>query len=430
MLIFNDFVESKNNIEIKNWEDYSDSEKDELRKRWTPENIKLVIKALSRNREIHDYFFEISCPEKNSIDSICYDLRCIGLHGKDLAGVDLSNSYLQGAMLTPDYEKKGRHLLFKMNDLSHAIFHNSNLQYAQLDMAILEGASFFGADLSKAHLLHANLQEADLTNAKLEGTYLGEANLEKARLWRANLKKTNLLKANLKDADMLNAIFDSTYLWGTNLSEAKNIRYIRWGDEFEDRYIIGEEAEADSKQSMEDYKKAEILYRDLKHYYEKELMPEIAVEFNYRENEVKTKMSSWYCAIPRTIFFKWTYGYGSRPIWLIWCSLIVISFFGLVFLILAICKKSKSGIEIHKNEKLIHNGFPTFNKGKLIFHCLYFSLLSFTTFGYGTIQPSRWLQFFKMEPTEYKPIRWARVFVGIEAIIGIYILGLLVMVLL
>ena len=55
--------------------------------------------------------------------------------------------------------------------------------------------------------------------------------------------------------------------------------------------------------------------------------------------------------------------------------------------------------------------------------------MSFTTFGYGALRPRQWLEFFRFVPVEYKPVRWIRIFVGIEATIGIYILALLVTVL-
>jgi len=41
----------------------------------------------------------------------------------------------------------------------------------------------------------------------------------------------------------------------------------------------------------------------------------------------------------------------------------------------------------------------------------------------------QWLEFFRLELVEYKPVGWARIFVGIEAALGIYLLALLVIVL-
>jgi hypothetical protein len=125
-----------------------------------------------------------------------------------------------------------------------------------------------------------------------------------------------------------------------------------------------------------------------------------------------------------------TYGYGSRPIWLLRDSGIIIIVFFLIFAFLTIPRRTKSGIYLiqpgrhGEKEKLL-----TFQEGRLFLDCLYFSLLSFVTFGYGALQPKQWLQFFRLQPLEFKPVRWARIFVGIEAALGIWIFALLVTVL-
>jgi len=83
--------------------------------------------------------------------------------------------------------------------------------------------------------------------------------------------------------------------------------------------------------------------------------------------------------------------------------------------------------EINSNEdgpKLL-----SFENGKIIINCIYFSLLSFATFGYGALRPRQWLELFRLNPVEYKPVGWARIFVGFEAAIGIYLLALTALVL-
>ena len=65
-----------------------------------------------------------------------------------------------------------------------------------------------------------------------------------------------------------------------------------------------------------------------------------------------------------------------------------------------------------------------FDKGALLVNCLYFSLLSFATFGYGALKPRQWLEFFRLTPVQYRPAGWSRIFVGLEAACGIYLLAL------
>ena len=70
-----------------------------------------------------------------------------------------------------------------------------------------------------------------------------------------------------------------------------------------------------------------------------------------------------------------------------------------------------------------------FERGAVIVNCIYFSVLSLATFGYGALRPRQWLEFFRLTPVEYRPVGWTRIFVGLEAAIGIYLLALTALVL-
>jgi len=333
----------------------------------------------------------------------------------------------------------------------------------------------------------------------------GWANLQGADLKEAILFGADLRGADLRGADLFGAKFGSTNLWLANLGEAKNIRYITWGEKYvindelisflksqfpeikykivlpvnyksneyigqsqlfselygliefketkgfwtrvtlleekvkivlknkqsileiasispkSERYTIGEE-------NSGDLKNAEITYRDLKSFYKEKKMHNIASEFHYRENVVKTKISSSFFKAFRTVFLDWTYGYGSRPLRLIPFCFVVILFFGFIYLLLTLPRKTDSGIYVVTNRGRKEELLPI-RKGKILLDCFYFSLLSFATFGYGALQPKQWLQFFYLEPVEFKPRRWARIFVGFEAAIGIYLLALTALVL-
>jgi len=161
-------------------------------------------------------------------------------------------------------------------------------------------------------------------------------------------------------------------------------------------------------------------------------MDEIALEFHYRENEVRTKLSPWYYRYPRIFFVKWTYGYGSRPLWLLRDSLYVVGGFMVFFILLTL------------NPKCLYRIFRIYrvqgeNQGKkkkylawrtrkwwLFWDCFIFSMLSFSTFGYGALQLKHLWEFFHLELVEYKPIRLARILVGIEAGLGILLFAFLV----
>ena len=314
---------------------------------------------------------------------------------------------------------------------------SANLQGADLSDADLRGANLYKANLQEAKLWLGRLQGANLRVALLQRANLRGAHLDSANLWRADLQGADLRGASLQDADLLGARFDTTYLQSVDLGTAKNIRYIVWGDTLEPRYFIGEEKLADSTRTEKAFRDAEITYRDLKSFYQKELMYDIAAEFHFRENEVITKRllrtstkpwkEPWdtFLGVMRFHFLKLTYGYGSRPWWLLWYSLGVIFLFSIIFFLPTLFTRANLGIYTSKPGSA--------RKRRLTWRqpheCLYFSLLAFATFGYGAIRPKQWLQLFRLKLVEHEPVGWIRIFVGVEAALGIWVLALLVTVL-
>ena len=415
------------------------------------------------------------------------ELDSVSLQSAWLQGADLSGTSLQGANLVRTSLQDA--ILVEAN-MEGARLWRANLQGADLSFANLKGANIREANLQGADLSFAILAGAYLNDANIEGAYLEDANLQGADIWRAKLQGANLRGAGLQgadlryadlaDAELFGAVFDSTYLTGANLGSAKNIRFAIWGDKVKRRYIIGEEVKigslnqaidsvkgvihslqvaADSLRTMKDrpamtidslerrikfavrdrdlivrsrpdaFLRAELTYRDLKTFYRKELLDDVAMEFHFRENEVRTKASPQYVRPLRVLFLKWTYGYGSRPSWLVWYSLVVVGLFSLIFTLLTMPRKTESGIYLTRPGSDQEDELLPFRKGRLFLDCFYFSLLSFATFGYGAIKPQQWLQLFRLEPVEYRPVRWARIFVGIEAALGIWVFALLVTVL-
>lgn len=387
-------------VPLKKWREYTKVEKDSLQNRWTDEEVNDVVKALLKKRELPEFVHRL--PSLDGKRDSCEDLRGISFRVEFLDDTDMSYMHLQGALLTGAV-------------LRHTDLTNANLQGAEIAVAHFE----------RAFLRFANLKDAYAWRANFKGADLGEAKLQRA----------NLVNAYFQDADLYAACFDSTYLYQVDLGKAKNIRYIVWGDSINPRYVIGEEIKMESEQ---EFRKAENTYRDLKSWYQKELLEDVAAEFHIRENEVKTKryLKTAHSATDylrwffRIVLFQYPYAYESRPILLLWYSARIILLFAAIFasfIIFANLRLSNSGIV--KARSYGREQFIPFRYGFLFLECLYFSLLSFATFGYGALRPRQWLQFFLLEPVEYKPVRWARIFVGIEAALGIWIFALLVTVL-
>jgi uncharacterized protein YjbI with pentapeptide repeats len=144
--------------------------------------------------------------EKNY--EIAVDLRNISLQRASLKGVNLSKANLSGA----DF--------FKVD------FGGANL-----DSANLSRANLHDADLSDTNLLNVNLSGAYLFNVDLSnafffiGANLNGINFQRANLSRFYFEKANLIGANLRDANfsgayLIDADFSKACLIGTDFSDA------------------------------------------------------------------------------------------------------------------------------------------------------------------------------------------------------------------
>jgi uncharacterized protein YjbI with pentapeptide repeats len=112
-----------------------------------------------------------------------------------------------------DWHKKG-------NSLKGFILNIANLSGAELNGANLSGASLAGANLSGAVFRRANLSSAFLWQTNLSGAYLGDANLSGAYLLEANLTRAYLSRANLSKVGLSLANLSGAELWDANLSDA------------------------------------------------------------------------------------------------------------------------------------------------------------------------------------------------------------------
>ena len=128
----------------------------------------------------------------------------LSLVGEDLSDAELSDANLGGADLS-DAELCGAHMdrvNLKMARMCKADLSGARLINADLYKADLEQAFVTGADLSGAYLAQANLARADLRGALLEGAQLEGANLRDVLLGEAILRSANLTNADVTSADL------------------------------------------------------------------------------------------------------------------------------------------------------------------------------------------------------------------------------------
>ena len=134
----------------------------------------------------------------------------------DLQNAKLMHTNLENANLAEADLRKA--------NLSFANFKNANLAFSNLESAVFsfgnfEGANFTAANLEKAYLEDATLTGAKLSDANLKNAIMANSNLKNAHLADANLEGTILKAVNFRNANLSSVIYDQKIMW--NLAKTK-----------------------------------------------------------------------------------------------------------------------------------------------------------------------------------------------------------------
>ncbi|MDX1486693.1 MAG: pentapeptide repeat-containing protein [Acidiferrobacterales bacterium] len=376
------------------------------------------------------------------------DLRGIPLQGCKLEDANLRYTYLEDADLSKcelkDVDLTGANLrganltgaVLNGVRLDHVVLVGAHMSGAKLMKASLRQALLYGSTIVGAYLPHADLEGAQFADFELTVDlkhlkgYTGSdvdqirlsspANLSGANLLGANLSGAILGNANLKGASLFEAIFENTLIDTKQFSKAFNYRYVRPGTS-STRINI----------PAQDLQNVEAFHEEARRFFASNGMGEMAAEYHFWGQEIRTykPQTPFYVKILRIVFMKWPYGYGSRPMWLFYYSFCVVVIFAALYVLLTINLKKSGLYRVYRENGRDEVILLSWRKGLLVADCLYFSLLSFATFGYGVFQPRQWIEFFRFEPVQLRPLGWARILVGLEAAFGIYLLALLTTVL-
>lgn len=381
-----------------------------------------------------------------------------GVKGRQalLPHANLGRANLQGADFSLLANLQAAHL--SKADLQDADLRASDLQGADLSQANLHSAKLAGAWLRGADLSEADLQRATLCGANLEGATLEWAALANADLTGATITPCQETDsdssyiitriADLRNADLRGALlaaatiapeadltgvsiaFPITWRWlpwqkrgWIGLAGVRRwwrLRNMRWGE-----YHIRDERCAHSDQEWEKVKKlhslsdgkrptfadCEAVYRQLKLNYQESGDYQTAGEFFVREMECKRAQMVkdgeplvkrfW----PALMYF--LCAYGERPKW--------IAAWAAFFLVLFAFVHGFCGLNDGSGEPDVHLGWHWWGWEGLgaglrqVCTALYFSVVTFTSLGYGDLQPAT---------------TTGRAFACVEAALGIVIMSL------
>jgi len=237
----------------------------------------------------------------------------------------------------------------------------------------LSGVQLKYADMSNVKLVNADLSHADLTRADFSGASLYGVNLEGANLFKTNLEGANLKAANLKNCNMLGADFTNSKL-----------NNVDWGD---DSKVINEiEAEnalvsGDVNTAKEKYNEAEDIYRALKMSMQSQTLGEDVGKVFIREMIVKRKQMPKFS--PIRVMSKIAHistGYGEKIGNIVYSIIAVIITCALLYGI--------NGVDYQdRNLSFFADDIQEYGYLKTFGNLFYFSVVVFSTVGFGEITP-------------------------------------------
>ena len=257
----------------------------------------------------------------------------------------------------------------------------------------LRGANLKGIDLVNHHkktgfkLCYADLYHCDLSDA-----HLFNLDLTGSSLMKAKINKTNLNCVTLHQVNML----------GLQLEHVK-MDHVRWDDTVIQE--INARKEKDKTVRLDLLEQAEEIYRNLRKATEAQGLFESAGLFFKREMIMRRLQMPKYSgqrALSKLVDL--FCGYGEEPSRVVVFSLSIIITFSFVYFLLGITDGTNT-IQFSSELSLLDNL-------KHITNTTYFSVVTFTTLGYGDLAP----------------MGWARFFAAIEAFLGSFTLALFVVV--
>jgi len=237
----------------------------------------------------------------------------------------------------------------------------------------LEGFNLEGADLDGITLTGANLSRANLKRARFHNAHLYGANLQGANLFKADLTRANLKNSNLDGAELLGAHFQGTKMEHAQFGARERLKNERDGDAYRRQ---GEIAKANEK-----YIEAEEIYRKIRTNFKNKGLSLSGGQFFYREMVMKRRqMNPW--SVDR--FFSWLMeiatGYGEKPYRIIGFSCGIILAYSIIFGLLGI--RHSSGLFLRFSP-----GLSLWGNCEVFFNAMYYSVVTFTTLGYGDFTP-------------------------------------------
>ncbi|WP_135851621.1 pentapeptide repeat-containing protein [Halorussus salinus] len=296
-------------------------------------------------------------------------------------------------------------------------FTNASLKDANLSGCFLKSTTMNGTTLTGANLSDANCEEGNFKNAELQNSRLEETNLSEANLNGANLEGAFLLRTDLRGAELTNTkIFESVFENIITDSKTKFGEYVPYEEEGEyNKAVRVYRRLSDLKKENGDVKNSQRYY--IRH---KESRRKLAKKKFAETSFLKSVSQDWgihwtklLLSSIQKIGSRWVMKHGESPWRVIGTSLTIIVLCSFIYPFIGGIRPAISSADPHYLPiDIPFVDIPEGLQNASVY--AYFSLVTFTTLGYGDLQPAGFV---------------SRTLAGLEAFVGGLLMALLVFVL-
>ncbi|PKI17226.1 ion channel [Colwellia sp. 12G3] len=298
------------------------------------------------------------------------------------------------------------------NSSGFCFWHDKDIDKSGSDVKQrLENYAQGGGMLRGVILTKAQLQSIDLVNHHKKSGYdfsyadFYHANINGGHLFNINLQHASIMKADLRDANLNCANLEYTNMLGVKWTGSK-FENVKIGKKIKQEYSAKSALSAKNLQANIDYlEQAEEIYRDLRKHAEHEGIFTLSGYFIQKELTMRRLQLPRY-GLKRTLskLVDIFCGYGEAPLRIIGLSLAIIFICAIIY---AFTGLSYGGdIQAITAEQSLNENMSFF------FSSLYYSVVTFTTLGYG----------------DFTPVGVSRAIAAIEAFTGSFTIALFVVV--